>query len=257
MKKIAFTLVLNGMPFIRQQAEIIPKVFDHWYIIEGYALPVKDTAWCRNINITKFTNDGLSNDGTTEFLDTLPDNVTVIRKERGSFWNGKTEMCNSFMSEVSDSILMEFDVDEIWNPDILKDVLDYAEKSDAHGMVFKCNYYVGNDLILEGENCYGNNPGEWMRLWKIGHPTQFISHEPPRVRGLTSFLDRSFTSQRGWIFDHYAYVNENQLKFKEDYYGYKGAVNNWKMLQQVNDFPVNLKDYFPWVNDYSKVIKIK
>jgi hypothetical protein len=235
MKKIAFTLVLNGMPFIRQQAEIIPKIFDHWYIIEGYALPVKDTAWCKNIDITKFTNNGLSNDGTTEFLNTLPDNVTIIRKEPGSFWNGKTEMCNSFMADV---------------------VLDYASKSDLHGMLFKCNYYVGDNLVLQGDNCYGNNKDEWMRLWKIGNPTHFVSHEPPRVSGLTSFLNKSFTASKGWVFDHYAYVNENQLKFKEDYYGYKGAVNNWKRLQNQTVFPVNLRDYFTWVNDHSKVIKI-
>mgnify|MGYP000878551435 CR=1 FL=1 len=257
MNKIAFTLVLNGRPYIEEQAKIIPHIFDHWYIVEGYSLPVKDTSWCKNIDISKFTNNGLSNDGTTEFLDTLSDdNVTIIRKPPGQFWNGKTEMCNSFMPYVENSILMQFDVDEIWKPDTLTDVLDYAEHNGGFdGMLFKCNYYVGKDLITLGENCYGNNPGEWSRLWKIREKTSWKTHEPPRIHGLHNFLDRNFTSQKGWIFDHYAYATESQLKFKEDYYGYQGAVNSWKRLQNEKVFPVNLRDYFPWVNDNSQVIK--
>jgi hypothetical protein len=70
-------------------------------------------------------------------------------------------------------------------------------------------------------------------------------------------MDRNFTSQKGWIFDHYAYALEKQLEFKENYYGYTGAVNNWKRLQNETVFPVNLRNYFPWVNDHSQVIKIK
>jgi hypothetical protein len=259
MKKVAFTIVLNGQPYIEQQAKIIPKIFDKWYIIEGYSLPVKDTAWCKNIDITKFTDNGWSNDGTTEFLDSLSDdNVTVIRKNPGEFWNGKTEMCNSFMDRVENSILMEFDVDEIWKPEILTDVLNYAETNDGFdGMLFKCNYYVGPNLITRGENCYGNKADEWCRLWKVRNKTSWRTHEPPRIHGLHNFLSNDFTQEKGWIFDHYAYALEKQLEFKENYYGYIGAVNNWKRLQNETDFPVNLRDYFPWVNDHSQVIKIK
>lgn len=259
MNKIAFTLVLNGHPYIEEQTKIIPQVFDHWYIVEGYSLPVRDTSWCKNIDINRFTDKGWSNDGTTEFLDSLRnDKITVIRKSRGQFWNGKTEMCNSFMDRVENSVLMEFDVDEIWNPQVLTEVLDYAENNEGFdGMLFKCNYYVGPNLITQGENCYGNNHGEWCRLWKVRNKTSWKTHEPPRIHGLHYFMDRNFTSQKGWIFDHYAYALEKQLEFKENYYGYTGAVNNWKRLQNETVFPVNLRNYFSWVNDHSQVIKIK
>ena len=129
MKKIAFTLVLNGMPFIKRQAQIIPNHFDKWYIIEGVTKPHHDTSWCTDIDSRFFSTDKLSVDGTTEFLDKIAsDKISVIRKH--DFWDGKREMCNSFMAEVSDCILMEFDVDEIWQDSVLSDVLGYAEVND-------------------------------------------------------------------------------------------------------------------------------
>jgi hypothetical protein len=232
-------------------------MFDKWYIIEGYSLPVKDTSWCKNIRLSEFTRDGLSNDGTTEFLDSIASDKIEIIRSPNKLWNGKAEMCNSFIDNVEDSILMQFDVDEIWDFDTLSEVLDYAEKNDGFdGMLFHCNYYVGSDLITHGENCYGNNRGEWCRLWKIGNKTRWISHEPPRLKGLDYFLTQEYTRQKGWIFDHYAYADVKQLEFKEKYYGYTGAVNNWKSLQGQTEFPVNLRDYFPWVKDHSQVIKI-
>ena len=60
MKKIAFTIVLNGMPFLRDQYDIIPECFDHWYIIEGAVLPTLDTNWCQNINNEFFSDKKLS-----------------------------------------------------------------------------------------------------------------------------------------------------------------------------------------------------
>jgi hypothetical protein len=253
MKKIAFTIVLNGMPFIKKQYEIIPKIFDKWYIVEGVVSPVLDTSWCRNIPKKYYSDNFLSIDGTSDFLDSIiSDKITVIRKN--DYWTGKVEMCNSFMSEVQNSILMEFDVDEIWDPFILKDVLKYSEENDYFdGMLFKCNYHVGPNLVIKNENCYGNNPNEWCRLWKIDKQTHWISHEPPRLKGCLNFLTRNFTKNQGWTFDHYAYILEDQLKFKEEFYGYKNAFNQWKRLQLNTQFPCYLRDYLGWVHDNSLV----
>lgn len=260
MKKVAFTIVLNGMPFLKQQYEIIPKVFDEWIIVEGYALPVKDTSWCRNIDMNKFTINGLSNDGTTEFLDSIAcDKIKIIRKPNGQYWNGKTEMCNAAIAGLSDTILMEFDVDEIWKESVLDDILCYAEQNSdiIDGMRFKCNYYVGPNMVTVGNNCYGNNYGEWSRLWVIRIPTTFKTHEPPVLdRVEQRIVDRDTTMNWGWVFDHYAYVIEEQLKFKEDYYGYRGAVRLWKNLQKQSTFPCKLKPFLPWVDDKATVIKI-
>jgi hypothetical protein len=257
MKKIAFTLVLNGMPYIKKQAEILPNVFDEWHIIEGATLPRADTSWCKNIDNKFYSNEKLSIDGTTEFLNSITDNKKIFIHRKNDFWLGKIEMCKQIQPLMEDCILMEFDVDEIWSVEILKEVLNYAETNEGfHGMLFKCNYHVGPNLTIQNENCYGNNPNEWCRLWKIKNKTEWISHEPPRIKGCTDFLTRNFTKQKGWTFEHYAYVLEDQIKFKENFYGYTNAFQQWKALQLCNNFPCNLKDYFSWVNDNS-IVNIK
>jgi hypothetical protein len=43
------------------------------------------------------------------------------------------------------------------------------------------------------------------------------------------------------------------LQFKEIYYGYRGAVINWKKLQSNLLFPVKLSTYFDWVTDETMV----
>ncbi len=255
MKKIAFTIVLNGMPFIERQYNIIPKVFDHWYIIEGVTKPILDTGWCKNISKDFYSDEYTSVDGTFEFLNKICNdkNITVIRKD--NFWDGKVEMCNSFMNEIEDCILMQFDVDEIWDIDTLRSVLEYSDSNDDFdGMLFKCNYFVGPDLLTVGENCYGDNSNEWCRLWKIKNKSFWISHEPPRIKGCLNFLTKNFTKQKNWIFNHYAYVLESQLKFKEIFYNYSGALECWKKLQNETDLPCKLNKYLPWVDD-SVIVK--
>jgi len=256
MKRVAFTIVLNGMPFIEQQYNIIPEVFDTWYIVEGATKPSHDTSWCRNIDNSFYDEKGLSVDGTTEFLNSIAsDKIKIIRKNE--LWNGKLEMCNSFMSQVENSILMQIDVDEFWDVDTLKDIFNFTEENNHFdGMMFRCNYFVGPDLVLKGKNCYGDMSYEWCRLWKVNDTTQWHSHEPPRVKRLNKFLTKDFTEGKGWKFDHHAYVIEEQLKFKENFYGYVGAFNNWMRLQNNEIFPVMLKEYFPWVKDNVLVEKI-
>jgi hypothetical protein len=162
------------------------------------------------------------------------------------------------MKDIENCILMQIDVDEIWNINKLKEILCFAENNEGFdGMMFKCNYYVGSDLIITNENGYGDMWYEWCRLWKIKNKTTWISHEPPRIKGCVNFLTKQFTKNKDWIFDHYAYVNENQLKFKENFYGYINALNNWKSLQKQTDFPVLLRNFFPWVSDNALVNKTK
>jgi hypothetical protein len=257
MKTIAFTIVLNGFPFIKKQAEIIPEIFDEWHIIEGATLPLKDTAWCKNIDHKFYSDKKLSIDGTTEFIDTIVDNKKIFVHRKFDFWNGKTEMCNQIEHKMENCILMQFDVDEIWNKEILKEILEFSKNNEEfHGMLFKCNYYVGPNILIQNENCYGNNVGEWARLWKIKNKTKWEKHEPPQIQGLNKFLSRDFTKKKGWVFDHYAYVLENQIKFKENFYGYNNAFNEWKNLQLNNNFPCELKNYLKWVNDCS-IVDIK
>jgi len=153
---------------------------------------------------------------------------------------------------------MQFDVDEIWNPETLTELLTYTQNNSGFdGMLFKCNYYVGPDLVIENENCYGDYSYEWCRLWKIKNKTNWLTHEPPRIKGCTNFITKNYTKQKRWIFNHYAYVYEKQVEFKEKFYNYENAVNNWKLLQNQNNFPCKLKNFLPWVDDQTIVNKIK
>jgi len=256
---VAFTIVLNGMPFIEQQYNIIPKFFDKWYIIEGATKPTNCTGWCRNIPEKYINENKCSTDGTFEFLNKIQnDKIRIIRKH--DFWNGKLEMCNSFMNEIEHCTLMQIDVDEFWNGDILTDIFCYnnEHKNNYDCMLFRCNYYVGPDIKIITENGYADARYEWCRLLNIKNKTSWMSHEPPRMHGCPKALGKEFTSKtKNWIFDHYAYTTKEQLQFKEDFYGYTGAVKQWELLQQNTKFPCNLSNYLKWVRPSVLVDRIK
>lgn len=257
---IAFTIVLNGMPFIKEQYKYIPKCFDKWYIVEGAVKPSNCTSWCKTIPEKYLNQYKCSTDGTYEFLNEIQsDKIKVIRKN--DFWDGKLEMCNSFMPEIENCTLMQIDVDEFWKEETLKDIFEYNKQSiynDTYDfMTFKCNYYVGSNLKIITENTYGDMWYEWYRLWNIKNKTHWVSHEPPRIKGCTRTLTKTFTSKfKNWTFDHYAYFTKEQLQFKEDFYGYKDAVKQWQALQECNTFPCRLSDYLNWVKTPALVERI-
>lgn len=57
------------------------------------------------------------------------------------------------------------------------------------------------------------------------------------------------TEKNELIFQHFAYVTPEQLDFKESYYGYKNALQEWKRLREQTEFPILLKNYLSWVTD--------
>ena len=78
MKIEFFTIVYNGQPWIRGQAEFFRRLEGvdwRWHVVEGLAEHVKDTAWCKEaggrISDFESQNTNLSTDGTGEFLDGL------------------------------------------------------------------------------------------------------------------------------------------------------------------------------------------
>ena len=52
----------------------------------------------------------------------------------------------------------------------------------------------------------------------------------------------------GVVFHHFAYATEQQLVFKERYYGYKNALAQWRALQ-THKGSGELKGFFRWVSD--------
>jgi hypothetical protein len=237
MKKIAFTPILNGMPFIKKQAEFIPNNFDHWYIIEGVLNNNNDG--CHNGNVVDerfISKNFLSIDGTTEFLDELTSknkNITVIRIDRP--WNGYVEMANSFMNEVENSFLMYIDVDEFWTKKHIDEIYEFACNNTYNTFMFKCYYFFGKDRYVYEDNKFGNNWFEWIRAFVVKDKMKFTSLQPPSLYNEKDIrlFPRYATEQKGWIFTHYAYAIKEQIIFKEVFHKHANLLEHWNNLQQV------------------------
>ena len=274
-----FTIVLNGKPFIEYHINVFKKLpFKwHWHIVEGVADLINDTAWSlkNGANISdEFHKNGLSNDGTTEYLKELkklyPQNITIYRKEIYQFWKGKLEMVNAPLSEIKEECLLwQVDVDELWTLDqIVQSRQLYVNNPQKTASYYLCNFFVGERLFISSTNTYGNHTEyEWLRTWRYKPGDKWISHEPPALSridysgewidvGKINPFKHSVTKHHNLIFQHYAYVLPEQLMFKEKYYGYNNALSQWKGLQKETHFPQQLKNYFSWVTDEAIVDKI-
>jgi hypothetical protein len=267
-----FTIVLNGMPFIKKHIETLNnlKIQWHWHIIEGVADLKNDTAWSI-ANGGKIDdslhNLGRSNDGTTEYLDEIknkfPNQISIYRKPAGEFWNGKIEMVNAPLASIKEeSLLWQIDVDEFWTEEQIHAAHDlFSQNPEKFSAYYWCEYFVGPNLAISSRNGYANNPiQEWERTWRFLPHFRWISHEPPTLAERTfsgqlkavrnrEIIPHAETEKTGLVFQHFAYVYEHQLEFKEKYYGYKNALHNWRRLQTSSSFPIKLGDFFDWVND--------
>lgn len=258
-----FTIVLNGEPFIRHHIDAFKQLpFEwHWHIVEGVAELVHDTAWSLP-NGGRITDDlhtgGLSNDGTTSYLDELarqyPDRITIYRKADGQFWNGKLEMVSAPLTNIHKTgLLWQVDSDELWYPEAITALHDlfsrHPEKTAAYCY---CDYFVGPRKYVSSLNSWATYPAEWLRVWRFAPGMRWAAHEPPTLvdqnnvdRASVAPFSRDETVLAGVTFQHFAYTLESQVRFKEIYYGYHNAVHNWLQLQQTNG-PVKAADYLSW-----------
>lgn len=267
-----FTIVLNGKPFIEYHINVLKNLpFKwHWHIVEGVAELKHDTAWSV-VNGGRIDDEihenGLSNDGTTAYLNQLeklfPGNITVYRKTINSFWDGKLEMVNQPLENINEECLLwQIDADELWTLEQIKEARNmFLQEPDKTAAYFYCNYFVGENRVIITEDTYGNNKDyEWLRLWRFQPGDKWLSHEPPKLSrkvadeiwidlGKVNIFTHNDTKTHNLVFQHYAYVTESQLRFKEIYYGYSSAVEKWKKLNNGVELPARLKDFFDWVSN--------
>jgi glycosyltransferase involved in cell wall biosynthesis len=268
-----FTIVLNWKPFIQYHIEIFKQIpFKwHWHIVADLN---HDTSWSVQLGVKlnhEIHKNGLSYDGTTQYLDALerlyPDNITIYRKPEGVFWDDKKEMVNEPLANIQkECLLWQADVDELWTLEQLciarEMFINSPEKTTAF---YWCWYFFGEKLIISTRNCYAQNPQqEWLRTWRFKPGAFWAAHDPPilveplsngghrNITDINSFLHDE-TEKKGLVFQHFAYVTPEQLKFKEQYYGYSNAVSQWQDLQSNSKFPALLRDYFGWVRDETRV----
>ncbi|MBX7138302.1 MAG: hypothetical protein K1X83_09985 [Oligoflexia bacterium] len=267
-----FTIVLNGEPFIRHHIDEFErlKLPWHWHIIEGVASLVKDTSWSvqsGGVVSDTFHRNGLSTDGTTEYLDELkrryPQNISIYRPPSGKFWDGKVEMCNAPIPAIQqEGLLWQLDSDELWTAEQIEKMAALFEANpDRTGAFCACFYFVGPDRYVESLNAWSTLPQDWPRVWRFKPGMYWATHEPAilvdsqqrDVMRINPF-SRDEMLEAGLAFQHYAYVTEEQLTFKERYYGYANALALWKKLQAAPT-PLILDGYLPWSRNHGTVIE--
>jgi glycosyltransferase involved in cell wall biosynthesis len=267
-----FTIVLDGQPYIRYHIDIFNslKVPWHWHIVEGVASLTHDTSWGAANGGKVPPNQypqARSVDGTSEYIDELarlyPTQVTVHRKPPGTPWDGKIEMVRAPLALIKgECLLWQVDSDELWTAEQIHTMHSmFLAEPARHAAWFWCQYFVGPDRVITTRNCYAENPSfEWLRVWRFKPAMQWISHEPPTLAvdngagrmtnvGQVHPFTHVETEAAGLVFQHMSYTTEAQVRFKETYYGYQGAVEKWKALQRDTNKYVLLRNYFPWVKD--------
>ncbi len=242
-----FTIVLNGEPYIEQHLPVLRQLTIpwQWRIVEGVAAPTHCTSWCRQMP-DKWHRDCVSIDGTHEYVRAVNNTPNVTCSWRHSPWDGKVAMVAKALEGVTDGVVMQVDSDELWQAwqleRIYRLMLPQAPGTAAR---FACRYWVGPNKLLTSTTGWARGDLEWLRAWRWGEGVKFERHEPPIVSGFDKCVSIESTEQLGLVFDHYAYVTEQQIAMKQDYYGYHGLVRAWHRLQETNG-PVNLQEFFPW-----------
>jgi Glycosyl transferase family 2 len=256
MKLVIFTICLDAEPYIERHLPVFEKLKIpwEWRIAEGTASNTNCTKWCAP------QQPGLSMDGTSEYLNKISShpNVKVFRRQ---LWDGKVAMCNACIDDFSaPCVLLQVDSDEFWTTEQLEKIVHKFESNRAamHAYFF-CRYFVGSNIVTVGENCYGNNRGEWLRAWRFNPGMKFISHEPPNLDGNRgAAFSRDETRMAGLVFDHFSWAYEPNVLSKLKFYKY-GAhyLSGWKQLQANNDWGFSLNKFLPWVDNRVKAMRIK
>lgn len=260
MKVHFFTIVLNGMPFIKHHYNEFNKLpFPwHWSIIEGVADLKQDTGWgLRDGAVIPigFHKDGLSVDGTTEYLDGITDKRITVYRVHNRFWNCKTEMVNQPLGAIQeDCLLWQVDHDELWSHKNIEKVYElfhsHPEKTSAY---FYCYYFLGPKKYIVSPNVKSTRPTDWLRVWRFTQGAKWATHEPPilidkeggNIGAINPFSTEE-TLKEEITFQHFAYSTLESVAFKEYYYGYKGLINVWKKLQTFKGW-VEIGSGFPGV----------
>jgi len=246
----AFTIVLDGMRFLPYQFFTLSRLpIDwHWIVVEGAAANTGTTKWCKRQRAR------FSEDGSHAFLGALKGHPRVTSISREWWDGGKDQMVQTALDTIKEPCtLMQIDVDELWQSSQLEVIHEtFTQLTHVSCARFDCVYMVGPNLRTVGRNCWGQNAGEFLRAFRFT-PGQKMTHEPPFLEGVNGPDERclmnTYTGMMRCVFDHWAYAFEDQVEYKELFYGYDGAVEGWRRLQAYKGpFPTPLKPFFPWVN---------
>lgn len=268
MKLFIETIVLDGFPYlplIYAELRKLSGIDWVWNCIEGVSAPNADTKWVAQMP------PRLSEDGTTQWLDSVAafdKRVVIYRKE---MWHSKTAQMNEPLKTLYEpAVLMQMDADEIFTTEQIKAIYEELSfrSSPLNTAQFACAYHVGPNIVITSQKTFGDFDYEWFRAWRVQPGVRFKSHEPPKLENFKEVIwTKEKTRERGLVFDHFAYATEAQVAFKQRYYGssnnkenghkYANAVEGWKRLQEAK-FPISdLSLYLPFVGPNVTADRIK
>ena len=240
--RIIFTIIFNGLHHLQHnnQSEFILNNCDKWVVVEGASKSNGSTSWCKNIP-DSLHSDGASVDGTREFLEELAKTTDkLVYVPSCGFWDSKDYQVNRAITEVrkltETCFLWEFDIDEQWTSEAMVQAESEILEKNAKTGSFLANCYVGKDIKAIGE--WGEcAPGGYTRLWNWSGE-YFEKHEPPTLRGGNGI---SLTLKPR--FNHYNYYFEQDVSFKNDWYGgHENILNKWKYINMLprEEFPLSI-----------------
>ena len=252
--RVAVTILYNGLHHLKHNdfAEFMANNFDYWAVVDGLSMNSGSTAWCNKLDLP-----ANSTDGSIEFMQDITKRYnTILFSHKLAPYKSKDHQVNAAVdllrTKTKHGWLWQVDVDEQWTAEKLADAEQRLFFDNAREGAFQFNHFVGKDIIAEG----GWGSGFLPRLFKW-RGQRFISHEPPRMD-----VNRRIKNIEGIKFNHYSYCFEQDVLFKEKYYGgYKGIHANWLKLQQANEFPQPLSALLPpttWhyqFNENTKIVK--
>jgi hypothetical protein len=244
-------IVLDGMPYLPFHLPQFEKLSCDWHytIVHGAAENTGSTSWCKK------QTPRLSRDGSSEFINSLIKHpkVTVIQRQ---WWpGGKDEMFRTALARINDpGVLFMPDVDEIFTTDQIEKIVKlFEDRPAAMRALFYCRYFIGQNIIATGNNCWGNREEwEWLRAFRFFPNMTMNSHEPPVLAGNKGLaISRDETRKIGIVFDHFSWVLESNVLAKLRFYGYgEKHLDGWRRLQSNTQWPVSdLKAFMPWVGN--------
>lgn len=252
--RVAFTIVYNGLHHLKHMDfyKFMTKHFDYWAVVDGLSGNSGSTSWCNKMDSLPPS----STDGTNEFMtEWAKDHPNVLYYRADSPFISKDGQVNKAVqmlrNKVKQGWLWQVDADEKWTIEAIEEAEKQLFWSPMKEASFQFNHYVGKDLIAVGD--WGSG---WVtRLFKW-RGQRFISHEPARIDP-----HRRILKIKDVKFDHYSYLFEEDVLFKEKYYrGYNGMYDKWLTLQSCDTFPQPLSSLMPVTaqayNDNTQIIRI-
>ena len=245
-----FTLVWNGMPFIKYHLPVFESLsFNwHWHIIEGPARHGQDGGSRHHQSRGGLVPEDIE-DETISYLGSLSSHPQITIYPRRE-WHGKVDMTNAPLKNIHrECILWQVDSDELYSLDMLEQIYrTFMLRPDKNIGILNMIQFVGpNKYVVPSIECstlldaWGTD--KCSRLWRYKPGLTWLSHAPP----IMSLKEKKSFEIEGF-FHHYAYVCEHQIQFKGAYYGYGDFIAGWRKLQETKG-EVKLGRFFPWLED--------